>query len=178
MSHNLEIGKEGYAVCMKNVNAIVETYQSVILSTDKTKAIGYNVPFESILATTDKNGLHIAEFSIVTRLNLIGSAIETPLDIKIRLTKHEENPAESRGIDLDRFDVCPIELKEEIHNACIPFLQFQRIVQVPRIDLLRGAGFYVLKILARPKGSEDKYVIQSMAPLLVVENAPQEIIKQ
>lgn len=165
-------------MCMKYINTTATCFKLVTM--DNNKIIAYNAPFNSIKSIEENNELFLDKFSIVTQIDFLGTSspehkADNPLEMKkridfiIRLTKCDPIIENRLGRDLDCFTINLAEMyeKDQVDKACFDFLNYTRITNIDKIDLPRGTGKYVIKVLI--KNSEDKeYSIQSMTKLLII----------
>ena len=171
-------------MCMKRVNATVSLLGSIEYDSNGNPIV-LNKPFNQILASIDDDGdYYIDRFNIFTTINLLGTndANDTEnvirnkgsVDVKIRLTKCDEDESKQLAIDLDEFKIDT--RKHRIDEACFEFMDFKRITRVPKIKLPLGTGLYVIKVLM--KRSEDKkYTIQTMYQLYIGEKVKKKAKK-
>ena len=165
-------------MCMKYINATAACFK--LVSMDNNKIIAYNAPFNSIKSVEENNALFIDNFSIITQIDFLGTGnaenkMENPLEMKktvdfiIRLTKCDALEENRLGRDLDCFSINLAEMyeKKQVDKACFDFFNYTRITNVDKLDLPKGIGKYVIKVLI--KLSEDKeYTIQSMTKLIIM----------
>ncbi len=167
-------------MCMKYVNAFVGCCESVVRD-DENQILSYQGPFNSIRAKedADKNAI-IADFSVVTHVNLMGSSDEHASDniilnegklsVTIRLTKCIKNVSDPPGIDLDSFelDVKDLQRRNKISKACYPFLNYTRVTRIDKVSIPPdvGVGNYVIKVLVSADDNPVQ-VIQSMSALQI-----------
>ena len=162
---------------MKYINATAACFKSV--SINNNKIVSYNAPFNQIHAVTENDTPVIDSFSIVTQIDFLGTdsslqKADNPLEMRttedfiIRLTKCDPDEANRLGRDLDSFSIDLAEMyeKERVDRACLDFLSYTRITNVKKLDLPKGAGEYVIKILIKDAEDED-YSIQSIMKLTV-----------
>lgn len=165
-------------MCMKYVNTTATCFKSVTM--DNNKIVAYNAPFDTIKSIEESNILSLDNFSIITQIDFLGTSssehkednplkMEKTVDFIIRLTKCDQNEENRVGRDLDRFSVNLKEMHErkKVDRACFDFFNYTRITNVDKLDLPKGAGKYVIKVLI--KDSEDtEYSIQSMTKLIIM----------
>ncbi len=165
-------------MCMKYVNATATCFKLVTM--DNNKIIAYNAPFNSIKSIEENNTLSLDNFSIITQIDFLGTSspehqTENPLEMKktvdfiIRLTKCDSIEENRLGKDLDCFSIDLTEMyeKKQVSKACFGFFNYTRITNVDKLDLPKGPGKYVIKVLI--KDSEDtEYSIQSMTRLIIM----------
>lgn len=165
-------------MCMKYVNATATCFKLVTM--DNNKIIAYNAPFNSIKSIEENNVLSLDNFSIVTQIDFLGTSspehkIDNPLETKknvdfiIRLTKCDHIEENRLGRDLDCFSINLKEMyeKHQVDKACFDFFSYTRITNVDNLDLPRGTGKYVIKVLIKDSESTE-YSIQSMTKLVIM----------
>ena len=163
-------------MCMKYINATAACFK--LVSMDNNKIIAYNAPFSNIKSVEENNALFIDNFSIITQIDFLGTGnaenkMENPLEMKktvdFIITKCDALEENRLGRDLDCFSINLAEMyeKKQVDKACFGFFNYTRITNVDKLDLPKGIGKYVIKVLI--KLSEDReYTIQSMTKLIIM----------
>lgn len=167
-------------MCMKYVNAFVGCCESVVRD-NANQILSYHGPFNSIQAIEDESrNAVIADFSIVTHINLMGSSDkhasgniirdEGKLSVTIRLTKCIKDDPNPPGIDLDSFelDVKDLDRRNKVSQACYPFINYTRVTKIDKVSIPPdvGVGKYVIKVLVSTSENPVQ-VIQSMSALQI-----------
>ena len=136
-------------MCMKYINAIATCYSSI--STVDNHITSLNAPLYQ-LEVEDKNNPYISDFSIVTRLNFLGTSRAVneadnillngeSVDLIIRLTKCDKEENKRLGYDIDNFSIDLSKVDKDV--ACFEFYNYMRITNVKKISLPAGLGKYV-----------------------------------
>ena len=167
-------------MCIKYVNATVRLYENVEL-TPTNEPIVFANPFNGLIATSsDDMKYSVGNFSIVTRICIIGTASEENkknnilhnkgcLDVLVRLTKCDMDESKRLAVDVDKFEIDIANSQDLCEHACFPFLNFTRITKVPLIGIAE-LGNYIVKILIKERQSK-KYTIQSMYQLKIASSS-------
>lgn len=164
-------------MCIKAVNAVVDLYSDV--RTDPiTKMDEYIGSFDEMVLSredfSDGKPLMTKSFKVVTRFGLLGSHRDQEtnlvmkkgkLDVVVRLARL----GEEKQMTLDSFTIDVADPTMNICQACFPYLTYQRVTPVAPIELMYGAGGYVVKVLVKSSliDTEGKYSVQAMHPLSI-----------
>lgn len=183
-------------MCMPNLSAILRLYGGVLRAeSDKDNIEALVKPFSSIEASTEtyeKTGdivYCIGPFSIFTRFCFMGASKDKDenkpsynilekrgcLEVKIRLTKLDENCNQVGFSDLVDFEIDLNDEKNKIHVACSrEFFNCSHESSFEKMQLPFDYGKYVVKVLVREKGNDehkDIHFIQAIYPLEIGKGA-------
>ena len=163
-------------MCMRNVNAVVTLFASVRTNDEY---ISFSVPFDTIKCIIKNNTPYISDFFIVANMNLMGTTkpeckdsnvVENCKELQclIRLTKIAKDPNERLSWDIEKFSIDTSDKKYRFDDACVPTVNFRKIVEVQDIELTENyRGDYALKLLVR-NNEEDSWQVQSITRLTVI----------
>ena len=163
-------------MCMKSVNATVNLFASVRKSEDY---ISFSVPFDTIKCIIKNNVPYISDFFIVANINLMGTTNEDTKSLNVvesnkelfclmRLTKISKDSSERVSWDIEQFSIDASDKTYRFDDACVPTVNYRKIVQVQNIELTENyRGDYALKLLVRTSDDEP-WEVQSIVRLTVI----------
>ncbi len=163
-------------MCLPNINITAKLYKNVYTKDDIQC---FEAPFDTIVAQTKDGVMSISDFYLVLNFNLLGTANEEKkatnivenretLTVLIRMAKLSKDISKQLYNNLIQFDIDLSENKNLIAKACVPYVQYERILKVNKLILPEssGLGNYVIKVLVKTKESS-RWNVQTMIPLRV-----------
>ena len=163
-------------MCLANVNVITKLYKQVITQDDVTK---FEMPFDTIVAKTIDEEIYIENFYIVTNFNLLWTNNEEKaknnvvnnkgnLQVLLRISRLSKDNEKQLNLDLHKYNIDLSDENVVVCHACVPYIQYEKILKVGKIPLSpqAGLGNYVIKTLVRTK-DEDNWRIQNIIPLRI-----------
>lgn len=163
-------------MCLANVNVITKLYKQVVHQGDITR---FEMPFDTIVAKTSNEEMYIEDFFIVSDFNLLSTNNEkkaknnvvnnkSALQILLRISRLSKDSDKQLNLDLYNYTIDLNDKSIAISQACVPYVQYQKILKVGKVPLSSQAGLgnYVIKTLVRTK-DEDNWSIQNIIPLRI-----------
>ena len=149
-------------MCMQNVNIVT------------------NEPFDTIVAKTIDGNKYIEDFIIAIAFNLLGTNDENKkkdnvveqkgkLYVDVKMCKLSKLPEHQLSTTLATFEI-DLSSKDIVsQKACVPYVMFDKILNVKRLGLpdTNELGSYVIKVRVKAKEDSDKWNLQSIYPLRV-----------
>lgn len=164
-------------MCMQNVNVVTKLYKKTYNSDEQYY---YNEAFDTIVAKTIDGNKYIEDFIISIAFNLLGTnnedkkeenIVETKgkLFVDVKMCKLSKLPEHQVNTTLTTFE---IDLSSDdiiSQKACVPYVMFDKILNVKRIKLpdTGELGNYVIKVRVKAKEDADKWNLQSIYPLRI-----------
>ncbi len=163
-------------MCLSNINAITKLFKQVIIQDDVTK---FEMPFDTIVAKTINDELYIENFYIVTDFNMLYTNNKEKattnivnnngtLQVLLRISRLSKDDSKQLNLDLCKYDINLSDENIVISKACVPYVQYEKILKVGKLSLSpqAGLGDYVIKTLTRINDN-DKWNIQNIIPLRI-----------
>ena len=165
-------------MCLPNVNMTISLFKNV---KDAENIKNFSMPFDTIVAKTENDKKYIDNFFIVLNVNLLASNNQTKkeenivnqkgkMNILIRLAKVSSNEDKQVFMNLGKLELDLSDKSNVISHACVDYLTYRAILDIPKIVLspIGGLGEYVIKALVKSSiSSDDVYIVQSLAPLRI-----------
>ena len=164
-------------MCMQNVNVVTKLYKKTY---NPDEQYYYDEVFDTIVAKTIDGNKYIEDFIISIAFNLLGTnnedkkednIVETKgkLFVEVKMCKLSKLPEHQVSTTLTTFE---IDLSSEdivSQKACVPYVMFDKILNVKRIKLpdTGELGNYVIKVRVKAKEDADKWNLQSIYPLRI-----------
>lgn len=161
-------------MCMKNVNATMFMCSSFDTTNNNVESL--NGLFDSVVPLKDVDSYYLESFNIVLNGTIIFDQryedsddyfkLNQPYEFMIRLTHVDSG----LGVPLFEFEVNLSQ--KDLRTWCKSFYEFKKILRIPRICIPKGLGNYALKLLVRPKSTENNigWNTQTIHSLLVGES--------